>query len=427
MRRRLSALLLALGLTFAGGAVRASAQPRERWVGTWGTAANWRPPTADSTQSVAPPPAAAAGAPTPVLLHASNQTLRQILRTSIKGDRVRVVFSNTFGTLPITIGAAHVARREAESALVAGSGRRLLFGGRAQAVIPAGAILVSDPVALVLPAMADLAIDVYLPGDTATWNSPLTVHRGAFTTSYVSASGNHAGETPFPSVDKMTTWWLLSRVEVVAPAPARAIVTFGDSITDGTRSTIDGNRRWPDVLSRRLRAQPSTASLAIVNEGIAGNRLLAEASPNLGVNALARFDRDVLAQPGAAYVIVLEGINDLGMARPEARPSAEDLIGAYRQLIDRAHAQGLTIYGATLTPFEGAAYFTPEGEVTRQAVNQWIRTGGAFDAVIDFDKVTRDPASPTKFLPAYDSGDHLHPNDVGYEAMGASIDLALFK
>ena len=202
---------------------------------------------------------------------------------------------------------------------------------------------------------------------------------------------------------------------------------FGDSITDGTGSTLDANSRWPDVLLRRLQATPATAGLSIANVAIAGNRVLSEASPNFGVNALARFDRDVLAQPSAAYVVVLEGINDLGMGQPQTRPSAEDVIVGYRQLIDRAHAHGLKIYGATLTPFEGAAYFSAEGETKRQAINQWIRTSRAFDAVIDFDQVTRDPAAPGKFQPAYDSGDHLHPNDAGYKAMGESVDLGLFR
>jgi lysophospholipase L1-like esterase len=337
-----------------------------------------------------------------------------------------VVFSNVHGTLPMAIGAAHVAVRD-RAAVVKSGGQPLTFGGRPMVTIPAGAVIVSDPVNLTVAPMADLAIDTFLPGDTAAWSSPLTVHRGSYTTSYVSSAGNHAGVADLPVASTLNMWWLLARVEVTAAAPARTIVMFGDSITDGTGSTLDANGRWPDVLARRLQAAPATASLSIANLAIAGNRVLSEASPNFGINALARFDRDVLAQPNAAYVVVLEGINDFGMGQPQTRPSAEEVIVGYQQLIARAHGHGLRIYGATLLPFEGAAYFSAEGEAKRQTVNQWIRDSQAFDGVIDFDKVTRDPASPTKLQAAYDSGDHLHPNDAGYKAMGESIDLALFR
>jgi len=207
-----------------------------------------------------------------------------------------------------------------------------------------------------------------------------------------------------------------------APAGAKAVVTFGDSITDGARSTTDMNARWPDHLARRLAARKGPA-VAVLNAGISGNRVLGDGA---GVSALARFDRDVLMQTGVTHVIVMEGINDIGLARANPTPSAADLIAGHMQLIERARARGLKVYGATLTPFEGAAYFTAEGEAKRQALNQWIRTSGAYDGVIDFDQVTRDPAAPTKFLPAYDSGDHLHPGDAGYRAMGEAVDLALF-
>lgn len=426
MTQRPSVALLLL-LTFCLPEIaRAQAQTRERWVGTWGTADTWRPPAAP-VATTAPPLAPPAGAAPPASLQASNQTLRQVVRTSVRGDRVRVVLSNVFGTLPITIGSAHVALRDRGAAIVPGSDRTLLFGGRSEATIPAGAVLVSDPVALGVAPLADLAIDLYLPGNTATWSSPLTLHGAAAATSFLSSAGNFAGAAAFPVASTMTSWWLLSRVEVAAARPTRAIVTIGDSITDGTRSTADSNNRWPDELSRRLQSQAATASLAIVNAAIAGNRVLSEQAPNFGINALARFDRDVIAQPGAAYVIVLEGINDIGMGQPETRPSAADLIAAYRQLIDRAHADGLSIFGGTLLPFEGAGYFSAEGEAKRQAVNQWIRTSKAFDGVIDFDAVMRDPAAPTKLRAAYNSGDNLHPNDAGYKAMGQAVDLTLFR
>jgi lysophospholipase L1-like esterase len=222
------------------------------------------------------------------------------------------------------------------------------------------------------------------------------------------------------------SWFLISRVEVVTAPQVGAIATFGDSITDGTRSTADTNNRWPDQLARRLAAQ-GNGQFGVLNVGISGNRLLSEGNAAAGVNALARFDRDVLAQPGVTHVIVMEGINDIGVAGRNPNPGVDDLIAAHRQMIERAHARGLKIYGATLTPFEGAAYFTQEGEDKRQALNRWIRTSGSYDGVIDFDMVTRDPAAPTKLLPIFDSGDHLHPGDGGYAAMGEAIDLSLFK
>jgi lysophospholipase L1-like esterase len=225
-----------------------------------------------------------------------------------------------------------------------------------------------------------------------------------------------------PVAGRANAWFLLARVEVMAPANTMALVAFGDSITDGARATADTNSRWPDVLARRLSARRG-AGVAVLNAGISGNRVLGDGA---GVSALARFDKDVLLQTGVTHVIVMEGINDIGIARANASPSAEDLIAGHKQLIERAHARGLRIYGATLTPFEGAAYYTAEGEAKRQALNEWIRTSKAYDGVIDFDRVTRDPNAPTKFLPAYDSGDHLHPGDAGYKAMGEAVDLALF-
>jgi lysophospholipase L1-like esterase len=272
-----------------------------------------------------------------------------------------------------------------------------------------------------VPAFADLAIDVYLPGDTAASQSPLTTHAGAQQTNYVSTDGNHAGVADLPVATMTQAWFFLARVEVAAPDQAGAVVAFGDSITDGTRSTPNLNSRWPDYLARRLAA--SNTKMAVLNQGIAGNRVLCDGA---GVSALARFDRDVLVQPGVTHVIVLESINDIGIGRSNASPSAADLIAAHRQLIDRAHAHGLRIYGATLTPFEGAAYATPEGEAKRQAVNEWIRTGKAYDGVIDFDAAVRDPAAPAKIQQQFNPGDNLHMNDAGYKAMADAINLGLF-
>ncbi len=439
------ALLLAIAVLTA---VPALAQNRrgEQWVATWATALVARPvqqggargqgpaPAAPQAAAVAPAPAAApsAGAPAappgggrggfapPTTL--TNQTIRQIVRTSIGGTRVRVVLSNAFGTAPIAIGAGHIALRDKESAVVASSVKPLTVSGASTFSILAGATVVTDPVDLTVQPVSDLVIDLYVPNDIGVSSSPVTTHNGASQTNFVSETGNHSGVTNLPVNGRSGAWFMLARVEVTAPARTAALVAFGDSITDGARSTADTNNRWPDQLARRLAARKGEG-VAVLNAGISGNRVLGDGA---GVSALARFDRDVLMQTGVTHVVVMEGINDIGVARNNPSPTAEDIIAGHKQLIERARARGLKIYGATLTPYEGAAYFTPEGEAKRQAVNQWIRTSKSYDGVIDFDMVTRDPAAPTKFLPAYDSGDHLHPGDAGYKAMGDAVDLALF-
>jgi lysophospholipase L1-like esterase len=361
-----------------------------------------------------------------MFMHFNNQTLRQIVHTSIGGSRVRVVLSNAYGTAPLTIGAAHVALRDKDSYIATGSDRPLTFSGRPTIAIPANAVMYSDPVSLTVPQMADLAIDLYLPGNTDT-PVPLTMHPGAFQTNYVSETGNHVGTAKLPTVATVQNWFVIYRVEVQTLESVGSLVTFGDSITDGTRSTPDTNNRWPDQLVRRMLSQATPIKMGLMNAGIAGNRILSEGAFQAGINALARFEHNALSQPGVTHIVVMEGINDIGNARTNPTPTAEDTIAGYKQLIDQAHSKGVKIYGATLTPFYGAAYYTEVGEGKRQAVNQWIRTSRAFDAVIDFDAATRDPNDPKKLLAAYDSCDHLHPNDAGYKAMAAAIDLGLFK
>jgi lysophospholipase L1-like esterase len=407
------------------------------WVGTWTTSLVGRPqvppPPAPPAPNAAPVPGQAP-LPTPQaqpavpapFIQFNNQTLRQIVHTSIGGTRTRVVLSNSFGTAALTIGAAHIALRDRDAAIVAQSDRALNFGGRPTVTIPPGAVIYSDALDMNVPAMGDVAIDLYLPGDTNT-PSPLTMHNASFQTNYISETGNHAGVAALPVTAKVQSWFLLSRLEVMAPESVGAVVTFGDSITDGTRSTPDTNSRWPNLLAKRLLEQPSGPKLGVLDAGIAGNRVLSNAAFGVGVNALARFEADALSQPGVTHIIVLEAINDIGQARQSPTPTAEDLIVGHKQLIERAHAKGLKIYGATLTPFEAAAYFTKEGEAKRSAVNEWIRTSKAYDGVVDFDMATRDPANPTRFLAQFDSGDHLHPNDAGYQAMANAVDLALFK
>jgi lysophospholipase L1-like esterase len=390
----------------------------DHWVGTWAAAAVSRPqPTASASAS------GQSSRSTPAF---ANHTLRQIVHTSIGGDRVRVVLSNAFGTAPLQIGAAHVALRNTEAKILPLSDRVLAFGGQASIAIPPGAVMVSDPVTLRVPALADVDIDLYVPQNALAPGSPLTAHNGARQTGYLSIPGDHTGESSLSVETTIPSWFFLARLEVAAPASAAAVVTLGDSITDGYNSTPDTNNRWPDHLARRLN-QAGSHQMAVLNAGIDGNKVLAD---GLGVSALARFDRDVLAQTAVKYLVVLEGINDLGLARESRQPTTAELIAGYQQLIARAHAHDIKVYGGTLMPFEGAmfpGYWTMEGEATRQAVNQWIRAGKAFDAVLDFDAVVRDPDQPMQYRAQYDSGDHLHPNDTGYQAVAAAVDLGLFS
>jgi lysophospholipase L1-like esterase len=344
--------------------------------------------------------------------------LRQIVHTTVGGDRVRVRLS-TFGASALVIGTAHIALRSAGAAIVPGSDRTLTFGGQPSTTIPPGALVLSDPVNLEVPALGDLAVSIFVPGITG----PATWHFEALQTSYISPPGDFTASAVMPVDSTTQGWFWLAGVEVMASKQTGAIVTFGDSITDGTRSTPDMNNRWPDRLARRLMDQPGNHKMGVLNEGIAGNRVLHDI---IGPNALARFDRDVLSQTGVAHVIVLLGGNDIGFEafRPAEAVTAGQIIEGHRQFIGRAHARGLKIYGATLTPFE---LLSPAQEVKRQEVNRWIRTSGEYDAVIDFDAVMRDPSLPTRLNPDYDSGDHLHPNDLGYQVMGNAIDLKLFK
>jgi lysophospholipase L1-like esterase len=384
--------------SFAGPKVSEQA-----WVATWGAS------------PVAPLPA---NTTNPGF---TNQTVRLVVHTSLGGDEARVRLSNAFGTESLVIGAAHIALRGMNAGIVSGTDRALTFSGSGSVTIPPGALVVSDSVKLGVPALSDLAVSLFLPGPTgqATW------HAAALATNYVSQPGDFTGAVDMPVDHTVASWFYLTDVEVNSSKDTFAVVTFGDSITDGTRSTPDTNHRWPNLLAERLAQHHAKSS--VVDQGIAGNRVLHDL---VGPNALARFDRDVLAQAGVGYVIVLLGINDIGRSttgQPPQPVNAEEIIGGYRQMITRAHQQGLKIVGCTLTPFEGAAYFTPEGETKRETVNNFIRTGGAYDGVIDFDSAVRDPGHPSRFLPMYDSGDHLHPNDAGYKAMADVIDISLFK
>jgi lysophospholipase L1-like esterase len=348
----------------------------------------------------------------------NNQTIRNVVHLSVGGDKVRVKFSNRYGTAPLVVNAASVAVRAGDETIVVGSNRQLTFGGFTSFTIPINGELWSDWADLRVTDQADLAVDLYLSIDTSASTSPLTLHNARPAGQILSylATGNQVGVTTLPTEATRTMWYFTVGVDVAAPKAVGAIVAFGDSITDGSASTLNANARWPDFLARRIAAQTEIRPMGVPNLGIGGNRVLMGGT---GENALARFDRDALVQTGATHIIVLEGINDISGLN-----TADRIIEGHRQLIKRAHARGLKIYGATVTPFANA----PDArEQQRLILNDWIRNSGHYDAVIDFDAAVRDPANPRRMLPQYDSGDTLHPNSAGYEAMANAIDLNLFK
>ncbi len=392
-----------------------------RWVSAWSTAVH------------APLPFPGLP-PSPVF---ENQTLRMVVRTSIGGERLRIRFSNAYGLSPLEIGAAHVALIDHGSSIIAGSDHALTFCGQPGVKVPIGAPILSDPLDMKVSPFAEISISIYLPHST----SALTTHFWAQHDTYISGPGDFTAQSEIANPSVRTSWYYLSDLEVWAGNRTGALVTFGDSITDGVGAKQGEYDDWPDQLAKRLASRDGRFDLAVLNEGIGGNRILHDGA---GINALARFDRDVLAQPGVSDLIVLEGINDIGWPQMKPRPSkdgavpkagpfategvtAEDLIAGMQQIVDRAHEHHIRVFGATLTPYKGADYFSEDGERVRQAVNHWVRTGGAFDGVVDFDAAVRDPNHPAEFRQSYQSGDHLHPSAIGYKAMADAVDLALLQ
>jgi lysophospholipase L1-like esterase len=388
----------------------------ERWVGTWAAGVH------------RPSPGMGEAFPSQIF-DLEGKTVRQIVRGSIGGDRVRIRLANTFGDAPLVVGAAHIALRDGDERIEPSTDRTLTFSGSPSVTIPSGSIVLSDPVALDVPPLAELAVSLYFP-EPATSS---TVHGFAFQTNYMSDDGDFTAETALPVETTMQSWLFLTGVDVAGSDASGAIVALGDSITDGAFSTPDTNHRWPDFLAERV-SMSDRGAFAVLNQGIGGNRLLNDSLPEFpffGPAALARFDREVLALPGVTHLIIFEGINDIGLSTMSGDPSqdvsAEEMIAGLRQLAERAHEHGIVAIGATITPYEGTEnYFSADGEAKRQAVNDWIRSGGAFDGLIDFDAVVRDPDHPARLLSAYDGGDHLHMNDAGFQAMAESIDLGLF-
>ncbi|MDE1937926.1 MAG: SGNH/GDSL hydrolase family protein [Alphaproteobacteria bacterium] len=356
-------------------------------------------------------------------------TLRQVVHLSLGGRVLRLRISNVFGTTPLHLTAVHIARPlpGTPGAIVAASDTPLTFSGRTDVTIPAGAEYVSDPVDFAVAPLSDLVVSMHF--DNAP--SPMTGHHGSRATSFF-VQGDAVSQAELPDAVKLEHWYVITGVDVQGGPKDAAIVTFGDSITDGYKSTPDMNDRWPDDLARRLQASPATRNLAVLNEGIDGNRVLLD---GWGPNALSRFDRDLLVQPGVRYLILLEGINDLGnLTREQKVPPAEHLalvehlIAAYKQIAARAHAHGIKAYIGTVTPDMDNNYYPPDAvnEADRQELNAWIRVQHDFDGVIDFDAAVRDPSHLDQMLPVYDSGDHLHPGPAGYQVMGDAVPLALF-
>ena len=356
-------------------------------------------------------------------------TLRQIVHLSLGGTTLRVRLSNRFGTAPLQFTSAHIAQAIAaqSSKIDTATDKALTFSGSADVTIPAGADYVSDPIEFRASPFANVAISLHLDSPPAEE----TGHPGSRATSYVT-HGDHVAEEELADAHKVEHWYFISGIDVAAPIPAVAVVTLGDSITDGHGATTDENNRWPDVLAKRLQGNATTREVAVLNHGIGGNRILLD---GLGPNALARFDHDVIAQPAARYVIVLEGINDIGtLSREHEIPAAEHdalvhhIVAAYEQMIVRAHTHGIKVFGATILPFVGSGYYHPgtAAEADREAINAWIRAPGHFDAVIDLDKITRDSEHPERLKTAFDSGDHLHPSPEGYAAMADAIPLSFF-
>ena len=418
---RRSVARLSLGLVLGGIIAVAAARAQrgdgnEHWVATWSTTLH--------------APQLLPGFTNPGF---NNQTVRQIAHISIGGERVRLRLS-TFGADALAVDTASIALSAGDSTIVAGSDRALTFGGKPSIVIPPGAQVVSDPVELTVPDLANLAVSIFVSGPTG----PATWHFDSRQNSYISPPGDFTGTTVMP-LDPQSpptqSWFWLAGIDVAAPRQSGAIAAIGDSITNGAQSSVDGNHRWTDELAERI-VQQNEHAMGMLNEGSDGNRLLHDV---LGPNGLARFERDVLSQPGLAYVIVSLGLTDIGTGwpgglNPDQAVSVEQILQGYEQLIEAAHTRGVKIYGATLTPNEGAfvpgtpfPLYSPENEVKRRQVNHWTRTSRAFDGVIDFDAVLRDPQAPTRVLPKYDSGDHVHPNDGGYQAMADAIDLRLFS
>jgi lysophospholipase L1-like esterase len=410
--RSVSVAVLVLFTSLAGSAERCGKACEGNWVTTWGTAQQLAVPARAIPSAVAYPQKVVA------------QTVRMVARSTVAGKAVRIALSNSFGLAPVRVDAAQVARLASSHAIRPGSNRKLTFGGSESVLLLPGAQLYSDPIEYDVPAQADLVISLYLAADSG----PTTAHPIGLRNAWL-APGNQVAAERLQDPSQFRSYLWLAGIDVLAARNAAAIIAFGDSITDGFSTTPDADLPWPSILARRLAAQRNLPPRAVINMGISGNRVLREGA---GSSALARFDRDVLARPGVRWVVLMEGINDIGFSAIPGLPASEkvtaqEIIAGHRMLISRARLHGLKIIGGTLTPFEGVNTYSEAGETMRQTVNRWIRESGEFDAVVDFDAVIRDPAAPTRMRAQFDAGDHIHPNDAGNQAMAEAFDLRLFR
>lgn len=400
---RLHRTLIALATSISLAAcVHRGASGAGQWVATWQAA-----PQLTEQRNMPPVPL-------------TGHTIRQNVRLTLGGSRLRVRFSNEFGDGPLTIGAARIDRGGARDTIRDATPTAITFHGLSSVTIPAGEAVVSDVIELSTRPLSDFAISLFLLGVPGG----LTGHPGSRTTSFI-VDGDHTRDAAFASPATTEHWYVISRIDVERQARSAAVVVLGNSIADGRGSGTDKNDRWPDNLARRLHDNAATSNVAVLNAGIGGNTVL---RGGLGPTALSRFTRDVLVQPSARWLLISEGVNDIGGARgrDSSAAVARELIDAYRQMIDRAHARGFKVYGATILPFNGSQYGSPDHEAARTTVNQWMRDSHAFDAVVDFDAVMRDSSDPTRLRADVDSGDHLHPNEHGYDVMANAIDLSLF-
>jgi len=440
MKRFAALFLLSVFSTCCSVSLAQSQAPtsRDRWVSTWATAQQLMPTSFPGGRSGAPPqggpgpqmqavPPSASQGVTPYQQQRSlpasieDQTVRMIAHTTLGGRALRIEISNMANAQPLEIGSAHVALHRGDGAIVPGTDRVLKFSGNESFVVPPGALFLSDSVDLNLAPFSDLAISLYLPKNTG---SP-TNHTMGLHTAYIS-KGNVTGSDVMPEPTKTYSYLWLTGIDVLEPADSYVIVALGDSITDGFTTTLDGNMAWPALLAKRLASNKATRNAAVLNQGISGNQVVRDGA---GVSALARFDRDVLGRPGVKWVILLEGINDINIRGRSTGPESltgDELIAGYRQIIERAHLNGIKVVGATIMPEEGVPTASERGEEIRQAVNRWIRDKGNFDAVVDFDLVVQDRSHPARINPAFDPGDHIHPNDAGNKAMADAFDLAIF-
>ena len=420
--------LVCLPASAIGGKGDKGNKGKDHWVATWSTA----------NIDLENPDAAGVFSSASVPDSLENQTIREIVHTTIGGREIRIRLSNAFGAKAITFDSVYAGLEANGAALAAGTNHAVTFGGSKSVMMPEGSEALSDPIPLSVGAEENLVISLFTIGPARL----ATGHAAAFQTNFISTAGNFTADESTSAFTKTTgSWYFLGEIDVLAPQKLRgAVVAFGDSITDGSSTKPDTNARWTDVLARRILAGPAHNAMAVLNSGIGGNRVLTS-SPCFGTNALARLDRDAFDHAGVRDIILFEGTNDIGQPDTPASSirakyvpcltrmqiTADDLIAGYKQIIEQAHAAGLKIFGATILPYKGYGGWTEQGESKRQAANHWIKESGAFDGVIDFDAALRDPANPAALTPSYDSGDHLHPNPAGHEAMANAIDLALFR